>query len=120
MTGINTCERRQCSQQRALSYKITTFPVLQNPYSAVFYQPCPQIAPQRTRYSAPSRFSRWYLYQTDYEVLYRLACTAAPLARLALVVALEVFFVKVQVLSSWPVARMEALSVMNMNLYVNA
>src|SRR2546421_4670075 len=95
---------------------VIIFPVLQNPYSTVFYQPCPQIAPQRTRYSAPSRFSRWYLYQTDYEVLYRPACTAAPLARLAL----EVFFVKAQVLPSWPVAKMEALSVMNMNLDVES
>src|SRR5260370_35374523 len=94
---------------------VIIFPVLQNPYSAVFYQPCPQIAPQQTRYSAPSRFSRWYLYQTDYGVLYRPACTAAPLERPALVVALEVFFAKAPVLPSFPVANVGALSVMNLN-----
>src|SRR5260370_20741320 len=99
---------------------VIIFPVLQNPYSAVFYQPCPQIAPQQTRYSAPSRFSRWYLYQTDYGVLYRPACTAAPLERPALVVALEVFFAKAPVLPSLPVAKMEALSGMNMNLHMDA
>src|ERR1700687_3341507 len=99
---------------------VIIFPVLQNPYSTASYQFCLQIAPQRTRYSAPSRFSGWYLYQTDYEVLYRLACTAAPLARLAVVVSLEVFFVQGQVAPSWPVAKMRALSVMNMNLYVES
>ena len=85
---------------------VIIFPVLQNPYSAVFYQPCLQTAPQRTRYSAPSRFSGWYLYQTDYEVLYRLACTAAPLERLGLVVALEVCFAKARVFGGSSAASM--------------
>src|SRR5438874_1827309 len=97
------------------------FPVWQNPCSAVFYQSCPRTAPQRTRYSAPSHFSEWCLYQIHYVVLYHLACTAAPLARVALVelvVAMKVSFVMAQVLPSLPLAKMEAPSVMNMNLFV--